>query len=91
LSLTCILLSLITTVFAMDPPPFLFPEASLSDGPPAANPFAFQPAGPSLHDVPFSERWELVKTAIVRLYVVEKRRLSEVIRIMKEQYRFDAA
>jgi Clr5 domain len=41
-------------------------------------------------DVPFSERWELLKPDLARLYLDENRKLSEIIEIMKSQFGFDA-
>ena len=41
-------------------------------------------------NVPFSERWELLKPDLERLYLDEKRKLPEIIEIMKSQYEFDA-
>ncbi|KAN0089874.1 hypothetical protein V8E51_018453 [Hyaloscypha variabilis] len=41
-------------------------------------------------DVPFKERWELLKPYLDRYYFQEKLKLPKIIQIMKEQYRFDA-
>lgn len=40
--------------------------------------------------VPFHERWEVLRPIIEQLYVQEKRRLLEVMKIMKADYAFDA-
>ncbi|KAI9764311.1 MAG: hypothetical protein M1840_008529 [Geoglossum simile] len=42
-------------------------------------------------NVPFSARWELLKPDLERLYLDEKRKLSEIIEIMKWQHGFDAS
>lgn len=49
-----------------------------------------QGAPRSLLDVPFNERWELLKPTIERLYIDEKRKLPDVMKILKDQYGFDA-
>ncbi|KAE9370227.1 hypothetical protein N431DRAFT_468295 [Stipitochalara longipes BDJ] len=41
-------------------------------------------------DVPFKERWELLKPYLHRYYFQEKLKLPKIIEIMKEQYGFDA-
>jgi hypothetical protein len=40
--------------------------------------------------IPFSKRWEILKPEIERLYVDENFHLGDIIKIMKEQYNFDA-
>lgn len=53
----------------------------------------YVPQGPPnrLPDVPFYEKWELLKPTIERLYIDESRKLSDVISAVKAQYGFDAA
>lgn len=41
-------------------------------------------------DVPFQERWELLRPIITQLYVDEEKTLSEVVAIMKAEHGFDA-
>ena len=41
-------------------------------------------------DVPFKERWELLKPYLDRYYFQEKLKLPKIVQIMKEQYGFDA-
>ena len=41
-------------------------------------------------EVPFKERWELLKPYLHRYYFDEKLKLPNIITIMKEQYGFDA-
>jgi hypothetical protein len=41
-------------------------------------------------DVAFKERWGLLKPYLHRYYYDEKLKLSQIIKIMKEQYGFDA-
>jgi hypothetical protein len=40
--------------------------------------------------IPFSRRWELLKSELERLYVDENVHLSDIIKIMREQHDFDA-
>jgi Clr5 domain len=40
--------------------------------------------------IPFSERWDLLKPEIERLYIDENVLLRDIVRIMKEKYGFDA-
>ncbi|KAI4126041.1 MAG: hypothetical protein LQ347_005128 [Umbilicaria vellea] len=44
-----------------------------------------------LPDVPFHEKWELLKPIIERLYIDESQKLSDVVNAVKAQYGFDAA
>jgi Clr5 domain len=44
----------------------------------------------SLSDVPFNQKWELLKPHIHRLYITENRPLSEVISTMKKEFNFNA-
>ena len=44
---------------------------------------------PSLDGVPFSEKWDLLKPSIERLYVQEKQKLPDIVRAFKD-YGFDA-
>jgi Clr5 domain len=52
------------------------------------------PPGPysslSLSDVPYEQKWELLKPHIHRLYIEENRSLPEVISMMKREFSFDA-
>jgi hypothetical protein len=41
-------------------------------------------------DVPFKERWELLKPYLDRHYFHEKLKLPQIMQIMKEHYGFDA-
>ncbi len=50
-----------------------------------------QALSPSLLDVPFDQKWEPLKPTIERLYIYENRKLSEVIKTIKDLYGFDAA
>jgi hypothetical protein len=47
------------------------------------------PSGPP-PSIPLSEKWELLKPHIKRLYIDEDRPLSEVIITMKRQFNFDS-
>ena len=52
---------------------------------------SFLPAfPPSLDGVPYEQKWELLKPTIERLYIHENRKLSEVMKAIKEQLGFDA-
>lgn len=42
-------------------------------------------------DVPFDQKWEILKPIIERLYVHEEHKLSELMQIMKDQHGFVAA
>jgi hypothetical protein len=44
----------------------------------------------SLSDVPYNQKWELLKPHIYRLYVDENRSLSDVISMMKRDFNFNA-
>ncbi len=46
---------------------------------------------PSLHGVPFDQKWELLKPTIERLYINENRSLPDVISAIRDNYEFDAA
>jgi hypothetical protein len=48
------------------------------------------PSREELYKVPFPERWELLKPVLKRLYFDEKRKLPEIISLMKSTYNFDA-
>jgi hypothetical protein len=52
------------------------------------------PSGPysslSLSDVPYNQKWELLKPHIYRLYIDENRSLSDVISMMKRDFNFNA-
>lgn len=50
-----------------------------------------QALSPSRLDVPFDQKWEPLKHTIERLYIHENRKLSDVIKSIKDQYGFDAA
>lgn len=41
-------------------------------------------------DVPFKNRWELLKPYLHNYFFDDKLKLSEIVTIMKEQYGFDA-
>lgn len=41
-------------------------------------------------DVPFKERWDLLKPQLERFYLDEKLKLSSLIQKMKNEYGFDA-
>ncbi|KAG8532977.1 uncharacterized protein KY384_001759 [Bacidia gigantensis] len=45
----------------------------------------------SLLNVPFGQRWELLRPVIERLYVEEGRKLPEILTRVKDQYGFSAA
>ena len=51
---------------------------------------ATQSFPPSLHGVPFDQKWELLKSTMERLYVHENRKLADVIKSIRDQYGFDA-
>jgi hypothetical protein len=59
------------------------PTAAMDSSPASA-----PPQLPS--DAPFTEKWELLKPYLERLYLDEKRKLPEVVQIIKTQYGFDA-
>lgn len=44
----------------------------------------------SLDGVPYDQKWELLKSTIERLYIHENRKLPDVIKSIRDQYRFDA-
>ena len=44
----------------------------------------------SLHGVPFDQKWELLKPTVERLYVHENRKLSDVIKSIRDHCGFDA-
>ncbi len=50
-------------------------------------------AGPSTNhlNVPYAERWGLLKDVMARLYMDEKKKLKEIVEIMKADYRFYAS
>lgn len=50
-----------------------------------------QALSPSRLNVPFDQKWEVLKPIIERLYIHENRKLSDVIKIVKDEYKFDAA
>ena len=50
-----------------------------------------QSSPPSLRGVPFDQKWDLLKSTIQRLYIIENRSLPDVIKSIKDQYGFDAA
>ena len=45
---------------------------------------------PSLHGVPFDQKWELLKPTIERLYIHEERKLPDVIELIRSETEFDA-
>jgi hypothetical protein len=50
-----------------------------------------RPPPPSnLLDVRFDDRWELLKPILEHLFIREKKRFAEIVRIMKADYHFDA-
>ena len=55
-------------------------EPSVPQGPP-----------PPLLNVPFDQKWELLKPTIEHLYIHENLKLSDVIKTIKNQHGFDAA
>ena len=46
---------------------------------------------PSLHGVPFDQKWELLKPTIERLYIREDMKLPDVIEAIRDEHGFDAA
>ncbi|KAH8787302.1 hypothetical protein BGZ57DRAFT_968841 [Hyaloscypha finlandica] len=46
---------------------------------------------PSFSDEPYSERWELLKPFLEQLYIVEKRKVHEVVDLMKSRHQFYAS
>jgi Clr5 domain len=50
-----------------------------------------QNSGPSYSDVPYNKRWELLKPYLEKLYIQEKRKLSDIVDIMKSQHKFYAS
>ena len=44
---------------------------------------------PLLDGVPYSEKWELLKPTIERLYIQEKQKLPDIVKAFKD-YGFDA-
>ena len=49
------------------------------------------PPGSLNLDVPFDQKWEILKPTIERLYVHEERKLPELMQLIKNQYGFVAA
>ena len=54
-------------------------------------PLAPEGSLPSLHGVPFDQKWELLKPTIQRLYIHENQELPDVMRTIKDEHGFDAA
>jgi Clr5 domain len=50
-----------------------------------------QNSAPSYSDVPYDKRWELLKPYLEQLYIQEKRKLSEIVEIMKSRHMFYAS
>ena len=55
-----------------------------------------EPLAPQGHprlllNVPFDQKWELLRPTIERLYIHENRKLSDVMKTIKDQHGFDAA
>ena len=46
---------------------------------------------PSYFEVPYEKRWELFKPYLEQLYIQEKRKLSNIMNIMKTQRKFYAS
>jgi hypothetical protein len=49
-----------------------------------------QASHPFRPDVSFDDKWELLKPDLERLWLNEKRKLPEIIQMMKAQYAFNA-
>jgi hypothetical protein len=41
-------------------------------------------------NAPYAERWDLLKDVMARLYMDEKKKLKDIVEIMKTDYRFYA-
>ncbi len=50
-----------------------------------------QSSGPSYSDVPYGERWELLKPYMEQLYIQERCKLSDIVDIMKSRHKFYAS
>jgi hypothetical protein len=50
-----------------------------------------QGSGPSYSDVPYNERWELLQPFMEQLYIQEKKKLHEIVDIMKIRHNFYAS
>lgn len=50
----------------------------------------FQVSRQELYKVPYDQRWELLKPVLERLYLDEKLKLLEIIRLIKFNYGFDS-
>ena len=48
------------------------------------------PPGPLPQDVPFQNKWELLKPFIVDQYINHKVKLSELMQVIKTRHGFDA-
>jgi hypothetical protein len=46
---------------------------------------------PSYSEVPYENRWELFKPYLAQLYIQERRKLSDIVNIMKTQRKFYAS
>ena len=42
-------------------------------------------------NAPYAERWELLKDIMTRLYVDEKKKFKDIVKIMEKEYRFYAS
>lgn len=42
-------------------------------------------------NAPYAERWGLLKDVMARLYLDEKKKLKEIVEIMKAEYQFYAS
>jgi len=65
----------------------LFPLARLKRN---MEPFASGSSAPQPLNVPFNDRWELLRPSIEHLYLHENKTLSEVMQVMKHQHGFHA-
>jgi hypothetical protein len=43
---------------------------------------------PDLHDVPYNDKWELLKPILEHLFIHENKKVTEISKIMDADYRF---
>lgn len=49
------------------------------------------PSVEQVTSVPYAERWELLKTVILRLFIEERKILKDVVTIIELRYKFFAS
>jgi hypothetical protein len=48
-------------------------------------------SAPSFSDVSYDKRWGMLKPYLEQLYIQEKRKLSDIVEIMKSRHKFYAS